>query len=310
VAATVFTLAPLHNLTVTGPQGPLGELFNIGEIEVDVPSPEASAAMRPETPLEQRLADITLFGYSLRPTAVQAGEAVDLDLFWRAEGSLEAKSISITVEDAAGNLVAGVEEPPLGEAYPFNRWRPGEAFHDIHRVPIAARASPGPSRIAISLLSSDGSRVGAPLRLSGPEIRSRPHQFEAPPGLQAVGVEIGGIGRLEGFTAPERPPAGAWSISLVWRGLSEGDSSYSVTVQLLDETGQVVAQHDGAPSEGTAPTSSWLTGEVVIDKHTLALPTLGPGRYTLIAAMYNPNTGQRLRANGGDHVVLGEYWVP
>jgi hypothetical protein len=72
-------------------------------------------------------------------------------------------------------------------------------------------------------------------------------------------------------------------------------------VQLLNETGQVVAQVDAQPQAGTAPTLTWLPGEILSDPYTLTLPpTLPPGTYRLIAGLYDATTGARLPLAGQD----------
>jgi hypothetical protein len=89
------------------------------------------------------------------------------------------------------------------------------------------------------------------------------------------------------------------------------DTAYTVFVQLLNPAGQVVAQVDQQPLAGTAPTTTWLPGEIITDPYTLALSAeVSPGVYRLIAGMYNAATGQRLPvAGGGNFVELTQVTV-
>jgi hypothetical protein len=191
--------------------------------------------------------------------------------------------------------------------YPFARWRPGDAVHDIHRLPIATQAASGASLLTISLLRTDGASVGSPLSVAGPEIRARQRLFELPDGVKRVAGEVGGVAKVEGFIAAEQPTADAWEVTLVWRALRDGGQSYTVSVQLLDEAGRLVAQHDGVPANGTAPTTSWLKDEVVLDTHSMRMLALPPGTYTLIVALYDAASGQRLPVDDSDHLVLGHF---
>jgi hypothetical protein len=51
----------------------------------------------------------------------------------------------------------------------------------------------------------------------------------------------------------------------------------------------VIAQHDGDPAGGFTPTTRWRAGELVADRHRVALPAgLAPGEYGLKAGMYQP----------------------
>ncbi len=314
LAITVFRLDPLQNLAIETPAGPRGDLLEIGDVEVAAPSPSALGAMRPATPLDHRWVGLRLFGYSLDPVAVQAGEPFDVHLFWRAEAASSATAVRLALEDASGAVVASVVEPPLSGAYPFARWSAGDAFHDVHRVLLPSRAAAGASRLTITLLGADGTALGESPRVAGPEIRTRARRLEAPAGLKPLGAEIGDLASLLGYTAPDQLAAGSLPVTLAWRVVGETERSYTVTLQLLDAGGRVVAQHDRPPGEGAAPTSSWLAGEVVLDLHELSVPALAPGRYTLIAALYDPITGERLPVRQGgradDHVVVASYAVP
>jgi hypothetical protein len=96
------------------------------------------------------------------------------------------------------------------------------------------------------------------------------------------------------------------------------------TVQLLPAeadrnrpAGEPLAQHDGVPAGGARPTTGWLPGEVVVDRHALALPEyLAPGPYLLIAALFDPARPGEPRpvveqdGESRDFVVLRRLDVP
>jgi hydrogenase/urease accessory protein HupE len=89
------------------------------------------------------------------------------------------------------------------------------------------------------------------------------------------------------------------NVWLRWQAVIGGNPDYTVTVQLLDSTGSLVAQHDGIPGGGFAPTSSWSAGRIVDDRHSITLtPAVAPGRYQLIVALYSSD-GTRLPVPGG-----------
>lgn len=89
-------------------------------------------------------------------------------------------------------------------------------------------------------------------------------------------------------------------VVLLWSAEQPAATNYSVFVHLVDEAGVTVAQSDGWPGCGHAPTSTWQAGEVVYDPHRLTVPTaLSPGTYTLRVGMYDAETGRRLAVVGG-----------
>lgn len=107
---------------------------------------------------------------------------------------------------------------------------------------------------------------------------------------------------LEGFSAPALAAAGTrLDVSLWLRSAAPGGRDLTVFVHVLDASGRLVAQHDAPPRAGMAPTSTWQPGEVVRDRHVVALPSsLAPGRYTLTAGLYDAETGARVPATSGD----------
>ena len=74
------------------------------------------------------------------------------------------------------------------------------------------------------------------------------------------------------------PPASALALTLHWQAEGASDVPYAVSVQLLDESGALRAQHDGQPGGGAFPTTGWVQGEVLADTYPLELPAdLAPG---------------------------------
>lgn len=120
----------------------------------------------------------------------------------------------------------------------------------------------------------------------------------------AVGARFGDRLALDRYEAllSDDPP---WLfLTLTWHADAAVDRRYTVTAQLLDEAGRLVAQQDGEPAGGTRPTTAWPPGTPVVDRRLLDLRALGAGRYALIVALYDPQTGARLGTAAGDHVRL------
>ena len=149
----------------------------------------------------------------------------------------------------------------------------------------------------------------------------RPHVF-APPAQMAVasGGRIGDFARLLGFDTDPAPALAAdgsatvaatspstLASTLFWQAEGASDVPYAVSVQLLDESGALRAQHDGQPGAGAFPTTGWVQGEVLADTHQLELPAdLTPGSYRLIVRMYDPTTLAVLPATAADGSPAGD----
>jgi hypothetical protein len=125
--------------------------------------------------------------------------------------------------------------------------------------------------------------------------------MDAPEMATAVGETLDGQATLVGYTAEGVEAGRPFPITLVWRGEQEIAESYHVFVHLRDANGQLIAQSDGQPAGWARPTTGWLPGEYIIDRHQLSLPDpLPPGPYQLLVGLYLPG-GSRL----GDGIELG-----
>ncbi|MHB0874827.1 MAG: hypothetical protein ACYC5O_02160 [Anaerolineae bacterium] len=93
-------------------------------------------------------------------------------------------------------------------------------------------------------------------------------------------------------------------IELDWSAAETLARRYTVFLQLLGPDGLPVAQVDREPLGGLSPTPGWLAGQSIADRYAIEVPPGVSGEYTLIAGMYDSETGARLATAGGDHFVL------
>lgn len=113
---------------------------------------------------------------------------------------------------------------------------------------------------------------------------------------------------------PLPPSVTAGDVALVglrWQSLAPLGQRYKVTVQVLNSRNNVVAQRDSEPVGNSLPTDQWSVGQTVVDNHGVLIPPgTAPGVYRLILALYDPNTGERLRLSpADDSMALGELAI-
>jgi hypothetical protein len=138
-----------------------------------------------------------------------------------------------------------------------------------------------------------------------------PRRFDPPAYDFAVDVAFPGVGRLAGGSvdseddvihADDPPP-----VTLIWQAADATNRPLTVFVQLLAEDGRLLAQSDAQPAEGGRPTTGWIAGEYIADRHTLTFhaPDYRGPAY-LIAGLYDPADGFRrvITADGHDHARL------
>lgn len=77
-------------------------------------------------------------------------------------------------------------------------------------------------------------------------------------------------------------------VTVYWMALDSMSKNRTVSVRLADETGWLIAQHDGTPSNGRRPTSAWEEGWYFRDVYYLTIPEgASPGVYTLSLLLYD-----------------------
>lgn len=106
--------------------------------------------------------------------------------------------------------------------------------------------------------------------------------------------------RVEG----EMRASGTLTVTLTWQALRPSDLDYTVFIHAVDDQGQIVAQRDKQPQDDQRPTNTWREGEIIIDRHPLALPTTGAAPVAIHLGFYDWRTGQRLRVGESDFVRL------
>jgi hypothetical protein len=307
-------------------------LLDLGEVELTLPP----AHYRPETLLLNPAAghdfngEIELVDYSYNASRVGQGKGFAVKLLWRAK-TRPADNYTLLAEavDAAGNVIRSVEQPPVGGRALTASWQAGQFVRDQVDLVLPASAPVGEQalRVRLSWLRPDGSQlklrrwllpVGERLNLAWLEVIEKEDRvFTAPPIQYPVGANLAHKARLIGYNSPLLRQAGAAEPATIrlrradclaraeacqanfdfyWQGLSEMDQLYFVFLHVVDEQGQIVAQHDLGPGiRGKQPTTSWLPGEVVLDPVDLSLPaTLPPGAYSMRIGMYLPPDGPRL----------------
>ena len=258
-----------------------------------------------------------LVGYDLPTAEFRPGDTVRLALYWEPAA---AAQVAVSLRDGQGRVLeardlaldtaAGLTRTEA--AFPIYPGTPAGAYH--FQVDIRA-GEQGTSSL----------QLGA-LRVTHTTPPPRPPQMAQP-----VGADLGGVARLEGYTLRvqgQRAPAAAihagdtLELTLYWRAPAKIEARYTVFTHLLGAaynpatSGPVWAQHDAEPQDGGLPTTQWFPGEMVPDRHLLAIDAQAPaGGYELEVGLYDTMTGARLpvaAANGqaaGDRVLLGTWTV-
>ncbi|GAB4527219.1 MAG: hypothetical protein OHK0046_44800 [Anaerolineae bacterium] len=129
-----------------------------------------------------------------------------------------------------------------------------------------------------------------------------PRLLDPPAAETPVNIVFPGVGALVGATLTSD------EVTLVWRAAGNTPQDYTVFVQMLAPDGRIIAQSDQRP---TRPTSGWVDGEYIVDRHTLRynVPDY-TGEVQIIAGFYDGEFARLLTSDGTDFATLGVITVP
>jgi hypothetical protein len=264
----------------------------------------APAAVAPDpaslpipTRVNKRLGDqMELLGYSVSPQPLLPDQSATLTLWWRAvDRPITSDRFRIQATGPGGQLA-------FDGTYPLSRvtsdaWEPGQVVREYYNLALDPAAASGVYRLQVSAASGD-SRFSAALDLGTVAVAARPRAYRLPRISHPLEVSLNDSLFLRGYDLEvSKAPDRDIDLILYWQASRRVPSSYKVFVHLVDDAGRTVAQADAVPDSGLAPTDSWLPGEVVVDKHTIAAPN--PGHYHIVVGLYDPITGARLIALDG-----------
>jgi len=195
---------------------------------------------------------------------------------------------------------------------PSSSWRTSTYVRDEHRLEVPSDIPAVPYLLRVGLydqgtgerltvLADDGGATGDSIPLQPVRVlraqplspRQLPHRVEYLLGgqieLLGYDTEIGdwGLGM------------GDWELALYWRAKEVVEKDCTVFVHLVDQGGKLWGQGDGVPVGGMYPTSAWLPGQVVEDRHVIQVdPGVPAGSYRVLVGLYDPATLERLEAVG------------
>ncbi|MGD2179185.1 MAG: hypothetical protein PVG71_15345, partial [Anaerolineae bacterium] len=124
-------------------------------------------------------------------------------------------------------------------------------------------------------------------------------RWNVPARAQSACARLADVAQLVGYEwKAVSQQSKTWELTLYWRALdgTPTELSYTVFTHLLSADGTLLAQHDGIPASATRPTTTWVTGEIVVDRHRLRLSREYAGRAIVQVGMYDLTEMERLLA--------------
>lgn len=247
--------------------------------------------------------------------AIHLNQPAPVTLYWRAHQS-PAVDYTVTAQllvPAEGQWLklAETRSFPGGGLSPTSGWRAGERYRD-RLVLLAEGEVAGPTTALLGIWLDAGETAVQTEQQGQPtdwpiaaQTVVRPAQpLPLPPDRLAAPVQFGNLFALAAIA--QKAAGEEWRVTLWWQARQAVTTDYVIFVHALDESGNLVAQADGPPVNGSSPTSIWQTGDVIRDERRL--PLAAGTISTLLIGAYDPATGQRLPAQQAGVPLPDDAW--
>ena len=256
-------------------------------------------------PIPYQDPDLRLLGYSSIPQEIWAGHhQVPISLYWEVLQVPSAPYQATLVLEGLGSHIAVSDRCSVTAPY----------VGALARTACVLQAPSGTATERYRLTAVINNDVDSwPMPLQNVRLSDRPRVYRVPKMEHRLSARLGDSISLLGFDLSSRKahPGEDLTLSLYWRAEADGEDWYKVFTHLVGSQGTLLAQHDSFPASGAAPTAEWMSGEVIVDDHTLSLPTdAAGGEYELFVGMYSPDTGERLVAQDPDGELYPDGAVP
>ena len=266
---------------------------------------------------------VTLVDARITPAALPAANArLLLDLNWQGERPIDVEhsTLSLWLQDAQGYRWTQRDVNPFAQPDPplDSSTAPWENADRI-AMTLPAGVPPGQYDLMAALLDASGRPIslagqGAkPVAALGAVTVTTPSSpvslsalpIQQPLHVQGDGVTDDGVDFL-GSSRNDGPylPGDDLAVSLFWLPQGPLVPDRHFFLQLLDKEGRPVANSEGPPL-ANYPTSAWAPGVPLQTQHRLRLPAGLPSEdYALVAGLFDPATGDRVRWGGADFLRL------
>ena len=314
---------------VIAPSWPAGDYFlpdsNVPLFQV-AQSPRDFEIPPISHPLDADFAgNIKLLGYDLPSRRVEPGEGLTVMLYWQGLDWMGDEFVSFNRLLDNAQIVWGGRDRMAQENYSTLLWTPGEMVADPFVVVVDPNAPDGVYSLDVGwyhkiegqaqslpiLNAETGESTGrssvaiGPIKVGGPPADVT---IIDPDPQNLLNTSLGDSIELLGFDMQQT--AASLDLVFYWKALVQPPADYTVFVHIRSEADEIVAQKDSPPVGGIYPTSLWDSGEIIRDEVSVSVDGLEPGRYEVVAGMYDFATGQRLPLDGeSEEVVLDIFEV-
>ncbi|TAK34304.1 MAG: hypothetical protein EPO21_10175 [Chloroflexota bacterium] len=196
--------------------------------------------------------------------------------------------------DQLVSVNAGSAPPVLSASYPPSL-RDWDYFYAPHGLPQSVEQLAPAVRSAERVIVTDYSASTLRLRDVGTVSTAQPPELSTSDLVASFGDTL----RLRRARVTHQSTE--LMVTLVWECLAAEPTDRTIFVHVYGPPGPPVAQGDGYALLALYPTRLWRSGEFIVDRRPIAIPSnLPPGQYRVTVGLYDRATGERSVATDRD----------
>lgn len=203
---------------------------------------------------------LRLLGAVLPTAPITAGTSFDVTLYFQKTAPQTGPAPGLAILGAPATDAEPIPAASLLAALPV-----GDVVAVRHVVAVLSRTTATAATVELRL-------VQGVLPIGSVRLTPLPRVFAAPTPQHALAVSFGSVAELRGYDLSIGAANRQFTITLYWQALAPTDTAYTVFTHLVGPNSVIQAQHDGPPAAGRWPTTAWLPGQVIADRHELTLP--------------------------------------
>ncbi|GIK38654.1 MAG: hypothetical protein BroJett011_24870 [Chloroflexota bacterium] len=271
--------------------------------------------------------EMKLIGVKIDAAVARPGERVPVSAYWQALKPMTTNySVFVHLIGRGYRNVGQFNTYPGLGLRPTRTLQPGQIIADTYPVMVEGGAA-APTRLLVNIGLFDFSEPGRPgIEATGPngqpaastvgQLKLIPARWPSIPDTPSVAEFEDAIHLTGTAIIGCQRPGQTCEITFKWLAESKPAADYTVFIQLWpSDPQQKFIGFDSQPLSGDYPTSLWDSGEVILDPHELDLSTVSPGKYRVLAGLYNLSSGVRLPARAAgmslpdDAINLGNLQI-
>lgn len=300
-----------RNLSVMTAAGvPVGVSIKMDDIFVQRPvtAPSLDELSVDESLGETLIAGITIVELSPPPETIEVGQPFTIEWLVQSASRFDEAYQTRLLWVMEDEVIVASRSLDLALNYPTTEWRRGDVWRGLHVITVPGQLPAGDYQVVLQIEETQGGLIGERVAVGDVQVTTPERRFDLPERVQ-IPTNISWVNGIEllGYSLQSRviPQSNGVELRLYLQPDAQINESLTLFVHLLDVEGNLVAQRDTIPVNGTRPTTGWVAGEVLTDDISIFIgDNIASGEYRIAVGWYDARSSERISIGGETFYLL------